>query len=60
MQKIEDGPRLVQRRCGGWLAHANRGDSLQIGAVGVSADDATQAYHAAVVAWSANIARGRK
>jgi len=44
-------PRLVQRKCGGWLALSPAGDSLQFGVAAESSDAAEQKYRSSRAEW---------
>jgi len=44
-------PRLIERACGGWLALSGIGESLKIGVVAETADDARNRFAAAVEKW---------
>lgn len=50
MKINENPPRLVQRRCGGWIALAPLGASLRIGASGKTETQAREHYVASLSA----------
>lgn len=46
-------PRIVSRRCGGWLAVSNDADPVKIGVVAVSEADANREFQATRERWRA-------
>jgi hypothetical protein len=59
MQEICESPRIVQRRCGGWLALAPEGASLKIGVSADTEEAARDKYKTAVTEWRRTLALGR-
>ena len=56
MTKILAGsPRLVQRKCGGWMALSSRDDRLRIGVTAATAEEASSRYVAALMEWGATL-----
>lgn len=56
MNNPQEFPRLVERRCGGWLALAPRGASLRIGVWADSEDQAREKYRTALAGWQESLA----
>jgi len=48
--------KLVERRCGGWLALSHRAEPVKIGVLGETAELATERYRQSLAGWRANIA----
>jgi hypothetical protein len=59
MESTDLAPRLIARRCGGWLAVSLPGEALQIGAVGDSEEDARARYHESRTQCEAALVKGR-
>lgn len=48
---FQQEPRVIQRRCGGWLARSSREDRLQIGVTSAEREDAIAQYATALRHW---------
>jgi hypothetical protein len=50
-----ESPRIIQRKCGGWLAVSAPHEDLRIGVTAESEDAVRDKYQAAVTDWRRNL-----
>lgn len=57
LEEIES-PRLIERKCGGWLALTPAGDSLQFGVAAETSEAAEQKYRHSLAEWKRTLDLG--
>lgn len=58
MEIIYSSPRLVQRKVGGWLAVSGASESLKIGVIAPTEQDARVKFDLTLRAWKHNLNKG--
>jgi len=53
MKTLISDPKMIARRCGGWLALSPPSATIKIGVTGASEEDARQKYRDSMEKWTA-------
>lgn len=59
MNAEEISPKIIQRRCGGWLSVSGEGDLLQIGITAPTETEAWERFRSTAEVWRARLAAER-